>query len=350
VKHWFVAITFIVGMSAAQSVQAVPVPMADVPAMTANSDVIVVGRASLTRNDLAPFLVTVDRVIKGATTGPRLIVAPSPGYPAVQEGQYGIFFLRRQRGSAPYVVTDPFHPALVASPLRAPNRQMPTDVLGALTGELIAVLTTRAAVLTDPVNGVQGLVTGDPADQAQYVYFGAATALQTFPYAVVGPALSALARSNQVPANLWAMHCLFSMVDFDDESAKAGYLASAAPILIDPEPNLAVGVTMLANAVESHLKTPQAVPTLAALLGSANVAVRRAAAAVLSEIATPGVVGPLAKVALNDDDERVRFLAVRGLTAATGAGESTTTAAFRQQPDEFLRFWRNWARSNVQVP
>jgi HEAT repeat protein len=57
---------------------------------------------------------------------------------------------------------------------------------------------------------------------------------------------------------------------------------------------------MLANAIEGHLKSPQAVPTLAALLGSTQVVVRHAAAAVLGDIATPDVVELLAKIALND--------------------------------------------------
>jgi HEAT repeat protein len=107
---------------------------------------------------------------------------------------------------------------------------------------------------------------------------------------------------------------------------------------------------MLANAIEGHLKSPRAVPTLAALLGSGNVAVRRAAAAVLGDIATPDVVVPLAKVALNDSDEYVRLSAVRGLALATSAAKAPTTATFRQQPDEILQFWRTWARSNARVP
>jgi len=86
------------------------------------------------------------------------------------------------------------------------------------------------------------------------------------------------------------------------------------------------------------------------LLGSTQVAVRRAAAAVLGDIATPDVVAPLAKVALNDSDERVGFLAVRGLAAVTGAAKAPTTAIFRQQPDGILQFWRTWVRSNVHVP
>jgi hypothetical protein len=221
-------------------------------------------------------------------------------------------------------------------------------VLGSLVGELIGALRAPAATLTDPVNGVQNLVTATPTDQAQQVYYEAATALQTIPYAVAGPALGAIAASNQVPARLWAMYSLFSMVDSDDESAKAGYLASIQPILINPQPGLAFSVSMLANAIEGHLNSPKAVPTLAALLGSTQVAVRRAAAAVLGDIATHDVVVPLAKVALNDSDEHVRLYAVRGLAAVTGAAKAPTTAIFRQQPEQILQFWRAWARSNVR--
>jgi HEAT repeats len=239
---------------------------------------------------------------------------------------------------------------LVASPQRVPNQQKSTDILAGLVGELIGVLTASPARLTDPVNGVGNLVAAAPADQAQQVYYEAATALQTIPYAVAGSALGAIAASNQVPAPLWAMYSLFSMVDSDDETAKADYLASVQPILVNPQPGLAFSVSMLANALEGHLKSPKAVPTLAALLGSTQVAVRRAAAAVLGDIATPDVVEPLAKVALNDSDERVGFLAVRGLALATSAAKAPTTSTFRQQPDEILQFWRTWARSNVRVP
>jgi len=325
--------------------------MADVPAMAQASDLIVVGRATQTENNLAPFLVTVDRVAKGNPPR-RLVVEPGPSsqdYPAVQERQYGIFFLQRQPGGS-YAATDPFHPALVASPQRVPNQQKSTDVLGNLVGELIGVLKATAPALTDPVNGVGNLVTAAPADQAQQVYYEAATALQTLPYVVAGPALGALAASNQVPARLWAMYSLFSMVDSDDESAKADYLASAQSILINPQPGLVFSVSMLASAIEGHLKSPNAVPTLATLLGSTQVAVRRAAAAVLGDIATPDAVEPLATIGLNDSDEYVRLYAVRGLALATNATKAPTTATFRQRPDEILQFWRTWARSNVRVP
>jgi HEAT repeats len=347
----FLVITFLAAGLTVQPALAVPVPMADVQAMAQASDLIVVGRATQTENNLAPFLVSVDRVLKG-TPPRRLVVEPGPSsqdYPAVQERQYGIFFLQRQPGGS-YAATDPFHPALVASPQRVPDQQKSTDVLGNLAGELIGVLKATAPTLTDPVNGVGNLVTAAPTDQAQQVYYEAATALQTIPYAVAGSALGAIAASNQMPARLWAIYSLFSMVDSDDENAKADYLPLVQSIMINPQPGLAFPLSMLANAIEGHLNSRQAVPTLAALLGSGNVAIRRAAAAALGDIATPDVVVPLAKIALNDSDERVGFLAVRGLALATNATKAPTTATFRQQPDEILQFWRTWARSNVRVP
>jgi hypothetical protein len=132
-----------------QPAVAVPVPMADVPAMAQASDLIVVGRATQAENSLGPFLVTVDRVLKGTGLPRRLVVEPDPpsqDYPAVQERQYGIFFLQRQPGGS-YAVTDPFHPALVASPRRVPNQQKSTDVLAGLVGELIGVLRSSPANL-----------------------------------------------------------------------------------------------------------------------------------------------------------------------------------------------------------
>src|SRR5271163_3091604 len=139
-RYRFLVIAF---LATAQPSLAVPVPMADVPAMAQASDLIVVGRATQTENNLAPFLVNVDRVLKGTGLPRRLVVEPgasSQDYPAVQERQYGIFFLQRQAGGS-YAVTDPFHPALVASPQQEPNPQKLTGILGILTGELIAVLT-----------------------------------------------------------------------------------------------------------------------------------------------------------------------------------------------------------------
>jgi hypothetical protein len=64
-RHRLLVIAFLAGGLIAQPALALPVPMADVPAMAQASDLIAVGRASQTENNLAPFLVTMDRVPKG---------------------------------------------------------------------------------------------------------------------------------------------------------------------------------------------------------------------------------------------------------------------------------------------
>jgi hypothetical protein len=98
-RYRFLVIAF---LAVVQPALAVPVPMPDVPAMAQASDLIVVGRATQTENNLAPFLVTVDRVLKGTGLPSRLVVEPAPsseGYPAVQERQYGIFFYNGSRAA-----------------------------------------------------------------------------------------------------------------------------------------------------------------------------------------------------------------------------------------------------------
>ncbi|MGH6848486.1 MAG: HEAT repeat domain-containing protein [Methylocella sp.] len=350
----FLAIALLVSYVTVQSVVAMPVGLPDVPAMTQASDLIVVGRASVTQNPNTPFLVTVDRVLKGGTgASQRLAVVPpseSQAYPGVYERQYGIFFLRRQPGGGSYAVTDPFHPALAASPQQAPNQPASSDVLSSVAQELTSVLTAPAATLTDPVSGVQDPTIVAPVYRAQHVYHEASRALRTIPYAVAGPGLDTIAASNQVPARLWAIYTLFSMSDSDDDSAKTDYLQSVTPILVNPEPGLAFSASMLGTVIEGHLKSPAAVPMLAALLGSTQVTVRRAAASDLCEISTQDVVAPLAKVALNDSDETVLFRAVLGLAKVTRAATVPPIPTFRQKQDEILRFWRAWARANVRGP
>jgi hypothetical protein len=356
-RHQVLVVAGVVGL-AAQPALSMPVPVADVPAMAQASDLVVVGRAVQTPGQASLrgiFFITADRFLKGAAAGPaRSVVVQldrsSDGHASVAEGRYGVFFLRHESGTSAYVPTDPFHPSLFASPLRVTSQPASTDVLAGLAQELIAVLTASAATLTDPVSGVHDAMFAAPADQAQDVQYEAARALATMPYSVAGPALQAVAGSNQLPARLWAMYGLFSMPDFNDQNAKADYIQAVAPVLVDPPAEAESAVLALGSATEGKLYSPKAVPTLASLLGSKAGPVRRAAAAGLSEIATPDVVAPLAQVALGDADELVRLFAVQGLARVTGAGEAPTLAAFRGNEDRLLQFWRGWAASNVRRP
>ena len=140
------------------------------------------------------------------------------------------------------------------------------------------------------------------------------------------------------------------MPDFDDDSAKAGDLQSVMPILVNPEPNQASSVSMLANAIEGtsiHPKRFRCLPQCSAQRRSLYAGPRLPCP---SAIATPEVVEPLAKTALNDSDENVRYYAVRGLALVANLATAPTITTFRQQQNELLQQWRAWARSNGHMP
>jgi HEAT repeats len=334
---------------------AAPIPAIDVPAMTSAADIIVVGRAKGVefRNALSEtFSISVDRALKGAGQNPPTAVSvrldvSRPEFQSVIQRQYGIFFLRRTVVGE-YTAVDPSHAVLVASPDKAAKPTGPTDLLGAVTRELAQVFLTPPATLTDPLTGIQNRVVGEPAVQLQQIYLAAAEAVRSIPYSAAGAELRRIAETGQVTARLWSLDCLFFMGDSDDlEALKLNYLDSVKSILIKPEPDLAPTVSDVANSMEGHLKSPNAVPTLAALLHSSEVAVRRAAASVLSDIATQATIAPLATISLNDPDQNVRYYAVLGLATATETGEAPAMDRFQKNETEIITRWRSWARFNV---
>jgi HEAT repeat protein len=89
-------------------------------------------------------------------------------------------------------------------------------------------------------------------------------------------------------------------------------------------------------------------PIMVALLTSEQVELRRAAADILSDIATSAALTPLAKLALNDDDQDVRYYAVLGLASASGNDDAPTRADFGRQAAQFLGQWRDWARTHIR--
>ncbi|PNG25075.1 HEAT repeat domain-containing protein [Methylocella silvestris] len=329
-------------------------PDADVPAMTEASDLIVIGRATQTQEGTAPFLLTVDATLKGASPSRQIAVAPDyAGRGSLEERQYGVFFLGRKGKGGAWSVTDPYHPALAAAPQPAQTkttaRAPAPDPLSNVAAALCDVLTAPAATLTDRVKGVQGLISAAPEDQAQYVEYAAAQALTTIPYSEAGALLKTIAASDQLPARLWAIYVLLSLDEALDDEEKIDYVRSVAPILADPG-TLGFSASKLANAIEAHVDSPELIPALTVMLGSKEVAVRRAAASVLSRIAAPDAAAPLAKTALNDSDESVRFYAVRGLALLQDPTTAPTLATFDQKQSELLQQWRSWARARFGGP
>lgn len=355
----FAAVLLIFSLTAA-AVPAMAARAVEVPDLVAASDLIVVGRVDASaRHDQATasqsFSITVDRVLKGPATpmarrlGVRLDLSQR-GALGVAGRQYGIFFLRGAARGGVYGAASPFSPVIVASP--APQAGPPTspNALVNVARELARVLETPAATLIDPVTGVQDLVVADAAFQAQHVYYEAAVALGTIPYEAAGAALRAAAASDAMPGRLWAIRCLLLSIgkSAEREDAVLRHLQAVAPAMLQPGPDIAFSVSMLAPAMEGRLRSAKAAPLLARLLGSSEVTVRRSAASALSDIRSPAASAALAQTALNDPDQDVRYYAVLGLAEASGSGDVPTMDGFKQTEADYLTHWRGWAKANVK--
>jgi HEAT repeat protein len=247
-----------------------------------------------------------------------------------------MFFLRSTGENGVYTAADPYHPALVA--ISAGNRSArSSDALTGAAHELARVLTAPAADLIGP---------RDPP-AAQRLYWEAASALETIPYPIAGPELRTIAASQQTPVRLWAIAVLLYAGDPSEMATRVpDYLAAVKADLLSPDVDEGLAVATLAVSIQAKVDSPNAAPVLAALLGSTAMSVRRAAANALARIATPDVVAPLAKTALNDPERDIRYYAVRGLAQATGA-EVPTLPLFYAKEAEMLGYWRNWAKANA---
>jgi len=336
--------------------QAAPVPGIDVPILVENSDLIVVGRVGSiqTQGSTSTFSIAVDRVLKGnissrtnATINVQLDGSrPENGF--VVTRQYGIFFLRAASGVI-YSATDQYYPSMPASPQGQPNTPASADPLVKVAGELTQVLATPAEILTDPYSGVQRLVNNvvlpdgrvltGPIIQAQRVYKQAVMAIDTISFDITRTPLQSVASSGQSLGGLWGIKCLLSKGDLD-------YLDNIKPILMNPTPELAYTVEAIARAIE-HLKSSEIVPTVSELLDSTDVEVRRAAAIALGNVATQPVIRPLATIALNDEDDVVRYQAIFGLARATGTF-APSIPEFEKDKAKYMAFWTSWASTNVK--
>lgn len=342
---------------AISAAHAAPMPAVDVPALVEVSDVIVVGRAArVDRRPGAPeteriFTVAVDRVLKGSADPKRLLElrlnVAEPGYTAVEDRQFGMYFVKRI-GVHVYEASDPFYPVLPASPTAQVGSSNEEEPLDRVAAELTTVLATPPSVLIDPLTGVQDLIVGEPAEQAQAIYYETASALQTIPYAFSADKLHALATSTQFSTRLSALRSLFAT---DKEAVDASLINKSleylTPILLDPPAELVPAVRDFANSLEADLNHSISASTLVQLLHSRDVAIRRAAASKLSETDTTAAIAALARTALEDEDQTVRYFAVFGLAQANGRGRAPSFDVFEEREAEFLSSWRAWARVNA---
>lgn len=314
------------------------IPGLDLRALCDHSDVIVVGRALHVREGKSTTVViqgksfpgrhmlvelSVERVMKGRAEGTALtfsfsvpsVAIVSTGYGEVLAGQFGIFFLRKVEGG--YEVFDPYYPAVVACPGAPRTQGTPLDQV---TGEVAHVFASPAASVDTKRQGIWVL---------QAVEGAAATY-----------ALRTATRNQPVEVRLAAISALLARNDISE-------LATVEDILVDPprdvNRNMVAG---LASALRFGVKDPRAIPTLARLLKSGDVNVRRGAASALRSTQDQAAIKPLAQ-ALQDTDGEILYQAVIGLAEITGTtGEwAPASDTFLKDPQHYLDHWRDWAKS-----
>jgi len=332
------------------------------------SDAIVVGRASILKdNNSMPghkqvVEVDIDQVLKGDQVQAHHITFDLNQIDAgirLLDQQYGIFPLRLA-SNGHYESTDPEFPAMMASPLYSKKKPIAKTVEGAVAIELGWVLETPLNILNDPHSGVHRVDFAPAAEWAGFVepkadhippkepaawygqamYHDAADLFRDLPFDVVEPVLDRLFTSQQVLTKMWA---IFGFLEFGESQ----YLRAAEPFLKGTD--LADDFTRnwLANSIGLLKPSVSDIQVLATLGEAKNVHVCREAVHLLSRIDSSQVIEPLMAY-LSNPDADVRYYATNGLAFVTKARPQETPEAFRIDGEDTVRFWTNWARARPQ--
>lgn len=216
-----------------------------------------------------------------------------------------------------YQFTNPYYPALSVVPLNEVRGVEPMDrVIGALS----AVLDSPAATV-QAKSEILALLPTASAPAAR---------------ATLRNMLTRSDRRLRLPAAA-------ALIQVDDaDGIKVAEDALLNPINSD-EPHLTNDLRAALGA--SKIKNPSAIPSLSRLLGAEDVETRRVAASALRRTGLPGAISPLI-LALSDSDIDVQYSAVMGLSEITGKlSGAPSVALFRKDPEPFVTYWRNWART-----
>jgi len=314
------------------------VPRLDLPKLVDQSDLIVVGGISSAtpagQSEVSigsqvvgarAMTATLDvaRVLKGTLTDSRLafqflLPLVPVGYKGITSGEFGVFFLTKGPGGRQ--VLDGYHP-FVAAALHRPAST--GTYLDAVTSELLnAARSPETSTLTKR---------------------GAVDALGTLNTPAASAALEAIAKEADADSRALAAAALL-------ERGKAELIGPAASLLLSPGATLdQYTIWRLSHGIEfieAKIRDPKPVPVLARLLSLPNVTIRRAAAAALRETRAPAAIGPLSQ-ALEDEDRDVQYQGVIGLAEITGTvGDwAPGIELFRGDPERYLKYWRDRARS-----
>lgn len=317
------------------SFSAIPIPALDLPALTREANLIVVGEATGVleagretidvHGQLIPArrmvaTLRVDRAVKGQPNAMFISVGfliPDQflGYRGIAPNQHGMFFLRATRQPS-YVVLDPYYPFIVAS------RDAPTakgDDLDRVIGEVAQVLVTPG-------------VSRDEREQVIDVLARVETATAT-------AALQRAARDLDPSLGLRAAAALLRRGDLST-------FDKVVDVLLHPPQHMETDLLRrLAFAIQDGVKDPSAIPALTRLLRARDIQTRRGAAAALRHTEVEAAIEPLS-MALQDSDREVRYHAVFGLAVITGQYEWAPSAdVFERDEQRYLTHWREWVKT-----
>lgn len=313
---------------------ATPIPVLDVQQLIDEADLIVVGNVQKledrgnTTVDLSgqriparSFVAAIvaDRVLKGsadaATVQVRFAVTNVPtGQRRITPDMYALFFLKS--AGAGYSLVSPYYPSVPAVPVAALDGATPSD---RVANVLAAVIDAAGA---------------DPRIKITTVH-----ALKTVKSSTAVEALRKTLSRAEGDLRLSASAALLELNDITGlQVAEDALLSESGPRNEILAHNLRYGISVLSD--------PNAIPSLARLLKSADERTRRAAASALRRVRSAETTSILA-AALDDADWEVRYYAVIAL--AEIAGENAWRPdmdTFRRSEAKYLAYWKDRSRRN----
>jgi HEAT repeats len=313
---------------------AVPIPALDLPALTKESSLIVVGRIVSVRDAgegvlslqgrSIPVLkkigkIQVSRILKGQHSDPMITIEFVQtiiwyGIKDVGMERVGMFFLKSNASNG-FIFTNYYYPFVVAA-MVAPRAG--GNDYDRVFAEVVNVLDLPQTTWV-----------------AKYAAIDVLDVLDT-PAALASLRLAA--KSGDMRVKLRTVAVLLRKNDISElefaEKMLSRRPSGIAPELID---NLALAL--------HGVKDPKAIPTLARLLGSRDVEVRRRSALALRRTGSDAAISPLKK-ALYDNDRDVRYHAVMCFAEITKQYSwAPAKGIYDSNEQRYLTHWRNWAAS-----
>ena len=331
-RKWVFLVTIMNCACAASNLYATPGPVFNLQQVVKSSDLIVVGQVGemsivgetviVGRNPkarIASAHVYVTSVLKGNLNSNEIVVnylVPYEpiGYGSLKAKSTQMLFLRRTDSS--YDFTDRYNPSLPAvSGVSVPQ----DDPLGQVIAQETTVLVSQNAEASDKEKALYALGTSSDSRAVKGLTRGLDEASPTVRLEIV----SQLAFRGDPEGIKMASQVLLSPSD-----AIPGHVLH----------NLRVGI-------RDGARDERVVPELSALLKVKDDETREAAAEALRRIGSKSVIDPLVR-ALGDEDKKVRYQAVVGLSEMMGDKEHhPNLILYAEDESSYLNYWRTWSAS-----